>query len=90
MLPLFNTVADLQQVEWKMTDTAVRHMIDRMKTLSPMSVEVTLPLIKLDVRPDMHILIKKLGLFTFQSSNPPAEAQQLSLCIRLSTKSQLL
>ncbi|XP_041789969.1 plasma protease C1 inhibitor [Chelmon rostratus] len=62
LLPRSNTVADLQQVEEKMTDTAVREMIEQMKTTPPQSIEVTLPQIKLDVQPDMNILIKKLGL----------------------------
>lgn len=48
-----------------MTDTAVRQMIEDLKTLSPQPVEVTLPQIKLDVQPDMHMLMKKLGLFVF-------------------------
>lgn len=48
-----------------MTDTAVRQMIELMKTIPLDRVEVTLPQIKLDVQPNMHILIKKLGLFIF-------------------------
>ncbi len=66
LLPLSNTVVDLQQVEEKMTDTAVHQMIEQMKTTSPQHVEVTLPQIKLDFQPDMNILIKKLGLFIFR------------------------
>lgn len=58
-------MTDLQQVEEKMTDTAVRQMIEQMKAIRPHPVEVTLPQIKLDVQPDMHILIKKLGLLIF-------------------------
>ncbi|XP_073322995.1 plasma protease C1 inhibitor [Pagrus major] len=64
LLPPSNTVSDLQQVEERMTDTAVRQMIELLKTRSPEKVEVTLPQIKLDVQPDMHILIKKLGLLS--------------------------
>lgn len=64
LLPRSNTVSDLQQLEGKMTDTAVRQMIEQLKTTAPQHVEVTLPQIKLDVQPDMNILIKKLGLFT--------------------------
>ncbi|XP_044046955.1 plasma protease C1 inhibitor isoform X2 [Siniperca chuatsi] len=62
LLPRSNTVASLQQVEGKMTDIAVRQMIEQMKTRSSQHVEVTLPQIKLDFQPDMNILIKKLGL----------------------------
>lgn len=65
LLPRSNTVADLQQVEEKMTDTAVLQMIEQIKTTSPQHVEVTLPKIKLDFQPDMNVLMKKLGLFTF-------------------------
>ena len=65
LLPPSNTVYDLQQVEERMTDMAVRQMIEHLKTLTPQNVEVTLPQIKLDVQPDMHILMKKLGLFVF-------------------------
>nr|AFO64913.1 C1 inhibitor [Oplegnathus fasciatus]AHA51697.1 C1 inhibitor precursor [Oplegnathus fasciatus] len=70
LLPRSNTVADLQQVEEKMTDTAVRQMIEQMKTTSPQHVEVTLPQIRLDFQPDMNILIKKLGLLSlFEDAN---------------------
>ncbi|XP_034544718.1 plasma protease C1 inhibitor [Notolabrus celidotus] len=70
LLPRFSTAAGLQQVEEKMTDTAVRQMIEQMKTVSPQRVEVTLPQIKLDVQPDMNILIKKLGLSSlFEDAN---------------------
>ncbi|XP_037621452.1 plasma protease C1 inhibitor [Sebastes umbrosus] len=62
LLPRSNTVTDLQQVEKLMTDTAVRQMIEQMKTTSPELIEVTLPQIKLDIQPDMNMLIKKLGL----------------------------
>lgn len=62
LLPRFNKVTDLQQVEEKMTDTAVLQMIEQMKTTAPQQMEVTLPQIKLEVQPDMNLLIKKLGL----------------------------
>ncbi|XP_030584473.1 plasma protease C1 inhibitor [Archocentrus centrarchus] len=62
LLPLSNTVAALQQVEHKMTDMAVRQMIESMKATSPQTMEVTLPKIKLDIQPDMNMLLKKLGL----------------------------
>lgn len=62
LLPLSNTVAALQQVEHKMTDTVVRQMIENMKTTSPQNMEVTLPKIKLDIQPDMNMLLRKLGL----------------------------
>lgn len=66
LLPHSNTLAALQQVEKKMTDTAVNDMIKHMKTVPPELIDVTLPLIKLDTQPDMYILIKKLGLSIFQ------------------------
>lgn len=62
LLPRSNTVTDLQQVEKLMTDTAVRQMIEQMKTTTPELIEVTLPQIMLDIQPDMNMLIKKLGL----------------------------
>lgn len=63
LLPLSNTAQDLQQVEDRMTDMVVRDMINTMKQTAPQLIEVTLPVIKLDVQSDMHILIKKLGVF---------------------------
>ncbi|GLD66933.1 plasma protease C1 inhibitor-like protein [Lates japonicus] len=70
LLPRSSKAADLQQVEEKMTDTAVRQMIEQMKTTPPQQIEVTLPQIKLDVQPDMNLLIKKLGLSSlFENPN---------------------
>ncbi|XP_040000915.1 plasma protease C1 inhibitor [Xiphias gladius] len=70
LLPRSNDVTELQQVEEKMTDTAVRQMIEQMKTTATQHIEVTLPQIKLDVQPDMNILIKKLGLSSlFEGAN---------------------
>ncbi|KAM8772411.1 plasma protease C1 inhibitor [Acanthopagrus schlegelii] len=70
LLPPSNTVSDLQHLEARMTDTAVRQMIEDLKTLSPQTVEITLPQIKLDVQPDMHMLMKKLGLLSlFEGAN---------------------
>ena len=70
LLPRSNVVTDLQQMEAKMTDTAVRQMIEQLKTTTPLLVEVTLPQIKLDFQPDMNILIKKLGLSSlFEDAN---------------------
>ncbi|TDH16191.1 hypothetical protein EPR50_G00017330 [Perca flavescens] len=62
LLPRSNKVTDLQQVEERMTDTAVLKMIEQVKATSPQPIEVTLPRIKLDIQPDMNILMKKLGL----------------------------
>lgn len=62
LLPLSNTLTALQQVEEKMTDIAVNDMIKHMKTVQPELSEVSVPLIKLDMQPDMYSLIKKLGL----------------------------
>ncbi|XP_029294437.1 LOW QUALITY PROTEIN: plasma protease C1 inhibitor [Cottoperca gobio] len=70
LLPRSNKVTDLQQVEERLTDTAVRQMIEQVKATSPQHVEVSLPKIKLDVQPDMNLLIKKLGLLSlFESPN---------------------
>ncbi|XP_051239618.1 plasma protease C1 inhibitor [Dicentrarchus labrax] len=70
LLPRSNTVSDLQQLEERMTDTAVKQMIEQMKTVPPQPLEVTLPQIKLDVQPDMNVLLKKLGLSSlFESAN---------------------
>lgn len=65
LLPASNTVADLQQVEKRMTDTALLRMISNMKTMAPQKAQVILPKIKLDVEPDMFLLMKKLGLLLF-------------------------
>lgn len=65
LLPLSSKASDLLQVEEKMTDTAVRQMIEQMATMSTQHIEVTLPQIKLDTQSDMNILLKKLGLFIF-------------------------
>ncbi|KAF3687670.1 Plasma protease C1 inhibitor [Channa argus] len=62
LLPRTHSATHLQQVEERMTDTAVLQMIERMKTTPLQQIDVTLPQIKLDVEPDMNILLKKLGL----------------------------
>ncbi|XP_032387597.1 plasma protease C1 inhibitor [Etheostoma spectabile] len=70
LLPRSNKVTDLQQVEERMTDTAVLKMIEKVKTTSPQHIEVTLPQIKLDIQPDMNILMRKLGLSSlFEDAN---------------------
>ncbi|CAK6977173.1 plasma protease C1 inhibitor [Scomber scombrus] len=70
LLPRSSKASDLQEVEVRMTDTAVRQMIEQMKTTLPQHIEVTLPKIKLDVQPDMNILLKKLGLSSlFEGGN---------------------
>lgn len=89
LLPRSNTVTDLQQVEKKLTDRAVLEMLQKMKTMQPETIEVTLPQIKLDVQPDMYILIKKLGLFIFPFSSVCSACGfnhevQLSKCFYLS------
>lgn len=60
-----NTMYDLQLVEESMTYDTLRQMMDKMKTVVPQKTEVTLPKIKLDVEPDMFMLMKKLGLLLF-------------------------
>ncbi|KAM4594628.1 plasma protease C1 inhibitor [Fundulus diaphanus] len=62
LLPHANKLSDLQQVEERMTDGNVRRMIEQLNAASPQNMEVTLPQIKLDVEPNMNVLIKKLGL----------------------------
>ncbi|XP_053187052.1 plasma protease C1 inhibitor [Scomber japonicus] len=70
VLPRDSKASDLQEVEVKMTDTAVHQMIEQMKTTPPQHIEVTLPQIKLNVEPDMNILLKKLGLSSlFEGGN---------------------
>ncbi|KAM9314836.1 plasma protease C1 inhibitor [Pholidichthys leucotaenia] len=70
LLPQSQKKADLQEVEERMTDAAVLQMIQQIKAIAPQKTEVTLPQIKLDVQPDMNILIKKLGLSSlFESAN---------------------
>lgn len=63
LLPPSNAEADLRRVEERMTDTALLRMINNMKTIVPQEAEVILPKIKLNVEPDMFVLVKKLGLF---------------------------
>ncbi|KAM4750497.1 plasma protease C1 inhibitor [Anableps anableps] len=62
LLPYANKLSDLHQVEERMIDANVRRMIEQIKAATPQNMEVTLPQIKLDVEPDMKMLIKKLGL----------------------------
>lgn len=80
LLPRQNKIADLQQVEQRMTDTAVRQMIEHMKSADPQHIEVTLPQIKLDAEPDMHMLLKKLGLFYLLCSFLSAK---INICLLL-------
>lgn len=70
LLPQTHQASDLQQVESRLTDAAVRHMIDQVKTATPQRIEVTLPQIKLNAEQDMNVLMKKLGLFSlFEKAN---------------------
>ncbi|XP_061601050.1 plasma protease C1 inhibitor [Cololabis saira] len=70
LLPNRNTLADLQQVEEKLTDAAVRRMVEQLAATSPQHIEVTLPQIKLECEPNMDLLIKKLGLVSlFEDAN---------------------
>lgn len=62
LLPISNTLEALQELEGKMTYGAMQDMIREMRGVAPQAIEVTLPLIKLDHQPNMHALIKKLGL----------------------------
>ncbi|KAK2817044.1 hypothetical protein Q5P01_025235 [Channa striata] len=70
LLPRSRSASDLQQVEEMMTDTAVSQMIEHLKTTPLQQIDVTLPKIKLDVQPDMNVLLKKLGLSSlFEGAN---------------------
>ncbi|KAM8878476.1 plasma protease C1 inhibitor isoform 1-T2 [Spinachia spinachia] len=70
LLPYSSKVTGLQQVEERMTETALHQMIEQMKTTSPQQVEVTLPQIRLNIQADMNMLIKKLGLSSlFEGAN---------------------
>lgn len=70
LLPPTHKASDLQQVESRLTDAAVRQMVDQEKRATPQRVEVTLPQIRLNVEQDMGILMKKLGLFSlFEDPN---------------------
>ncbi|KAM4585318.1 plasma protease C1 inhibitor [Odontesthes bonariensis] len=62
LLPHSGKASALEQVEERMTDSAVREMIKQLKAASPQVAEVTLPQIKLEMEPNMNILMKKLGL----------------------------
>lgn len=62
LLPMTNTVEGLQEVERRMTYSVLQDMMREMSGVTPEAIEVTLPLIKLDHQPNMHVLIKKLGL----------------------------
>lgn len=73
LLPITNTLTDLQQVERRLTDGNVRQMIQQLNAASPQNIEVTLPQIKLDVEPDMITLLKKLGLLILRVSSSHAE-----------------
>lgn len=61
LLPMANTAEALQAVETRMTFAAMQDMIREMSAVTPEAIEVTLPLIKLEHRPNMHVLFKKLG-----------------------------
>uniref|UniRef100_A0A3P9ISG9 Serpin peptidase inhibitor, clade G (C1 inhibitor), member 1 n=1 Tax=Oryzias latipes TaxID=8090 RepID=A0A3P9ISG9_ORYLA len=70
LLPRSNKLTELEQVEASMTDSSVRKMIEQMKEASPEQIEMTLPLIKLDVESDIKILMMKLGLSSlFEGAN---------------------
>lgn len=62
LLPRDSTADALQVVERRMTNSGLQKMITKMRTITARSIEVTLPMIKLDHQPNMHVLIKKLGL----------------------------
>lgn len=70
LLPQTYKASDLQQVENRLTDAAVRHMIDQVRSATTQRIEVTLPQIRLNVEQDMSVLMKKLGLFSlFEGAN---------------------
>ncbi|XP_072319071.1 plasma protease C1 inhibitor [Eucyclogobius newberryi] len=70
LLPRTHKATDLQQVESRLTDAAVRQMIDQVRGAAPQRVQVTLPQIKLNVEQDMSVMMKKLGLVSlFEGAN---------------------
>lgn len=70
LLPQTHKASDLQQVESRLTDAAVRQMIDQVKSANPQRIQVTLPKIKLNVEQDIRAMMKKLGLFSlFEGAN---------------------
>lgn len=73
LLPRASTVSALQGLEMRMTYSALQKMITDMGTITPSAIEVTLPMIKLNYQPNMHLLIKKLGLLV---------SRHLSLSVR--------
>lgn len=94
LLPRNNKLTELEQVEASMTDSSVRKMIEQMKEASPEQIEMTLPLIKLDVESDIKILMMKLGWFIFYAflfltlCKAQASAPLLSVCIILPRASE--
>ncbi|XP_055079616.1 plasma protease C1 inhibitor [Periophthalmus magnuspinnatus] len=70
LLPQTHKASDLQQVESRLTDAAVRQMIDQVQGEVPQSIQVILPQIKLKSEQDMNVIMKKLGLFSlFEGGN---------------------
>lgn len=70
LLPPSYHASDLQKVELRMTEMAVREMISQLRSAPPQGIEVTLPQIKLKDEPDMYMLMKKLGLSSlFEDGN---------------------
>lgn len=70
LLPQTYKASDLQQVESRLTDAAVRQMVGQVKSATPQRIEVTLPKIKLNTDQDLSALMKKLGLFSlFEGAN---------------------
>lgn len=61
LLPRSIALNPLQAVERRMTYSALQRMVEEMRRITPSPIEVTLPLIKLEYEPNMHVLFKKLG-----------------------------
>lgn len=70
LLPQTHKASDLRQMEERLTDTAVRRMVDHVRTTTPQRVEVTLPQIKLNVEEDISALLRRLGLHTLFDGAP--------------------
>ncbi|XP_041640291.1 plasma protease C1 inhibitor [Cheilinus undulatus] len=62
VLPRSSTATGLLQVEENLTDKVVIDLVEELRTTPPENVEVMLPKIKLDVQPDLSMLLRKLGL----------------------------
>uniref|UniRef100_A0A3B3QW21 Serpin peptidase inhibitor, clade G (C1 inhibitor), member 1 n=2 Tax=Paramormyrops kingsleyae TaxID=1676925 RepID=A0A3B3QW21_9TELE len=70
MLPEGISSSDLQKMESKMTVKVIKNIVKMATEEAPQLVEVTLPIIKLDINTDLMDLLEKIGLKElFESPN---------------------